>query len=187
MPLYVMNVTYPIVDREVIDFCRGKKAVLMVEEGQPEFIEQVLHKILRNADIPAKMHGKDLFPMAGEYTAQVMSERSALSSDAGAPMRCRIPHALRTSTASRSMTRSARLPTSCHRGHRVLHRLSGAGDFRDEAGGEELGPHHIAADIGCHLFSILPPFNIGATTMGYDLRPVPPPRSMSRRESARSH
>ena len=34
---------------------------------------------------------------------------------------------------------------------------------------KELGPHHVAADIGCHLFSILPPFNIGATTMGYGL------------------
>ena len=33
----------------------------------------------------------------------------------------------------------------------------------------ELGPHHVSGDIGCHLFSILPPFNIGATTMGYGL------------------
>jgi len=33
----------------------------------------------------------------------------------------------------------------------------------------ELGPHHVSSDIGCHLFSILPPFNIGATTMGYGL------------------
>ena len=33
----------------------------------------------------------------------------------------------------------------------------------------ELGPHHVACDIGCHLFSILPPFNIGNTTMGYGL------------------
>ena len=33
----------------------------------------------------------------------------------------------------------------------------------------ELGPHHVTCDIGCHLFSILPPFNIGATTMGYGL------------------
>jgi len=33
----------------------------------------------------------------------------------------------------------------------------------------ELGDHHISADIGCHLFSILPPFNLGATTMGYGL------------------
>ena len=33
----------------------------------------------------------------------------------------------------------------------------------------ELGAHHMSCDIGCHLFSILPPFNIGATTMGYGL------------------
>ena len=33
----------------------------------------------------------------------------------------------------------------------------------------ELGPSHVSADIGCHLFSILPPFNIGNTTMGYGL------------------
>ena len=37
---------------------------------------------------------------------------------------------------------------------------------------KELGQHHITADIGCHLFSILPPFNIGATTMGYGLGPA---------------
>ena len=34
---------------------------------------------------------------------------------------------------------------------------------------QNLGDHHIACDIGCHLFSILPPFNLGATTMGYGL------------------
>jgi indolepyruvate ferredoxin oxidoreductase alpha subunit len=33
----------------------------------------------------------------------------------------------------------------------------------------ELGVHHVSCDIGCHLFSVLPPFNIGATTMGYGL------------------
>ena len=33
----------------------------------------------------------------------------------------------------------------------------------------ELGTHHVSCDIGCHLFSIFPPFNIGATTMGYGL------------------
>jgi indolepyruvate ferredoxin oxidoreductase alpha subunit len=36
----------------------------------------------------------------------------------------------------------------------------------------EMGPHHVAADIGCHLFSIMPPFNIGSTTMGYGLGPA---------------
>ena len=33
----------------------------------------------------------------------------------------------------------------------------------------EVGEHHVSADIGCHLFSINAPFNIGATTMGYGL------------------
>src|SRR5690606_22464564 len=33
----------------------------------------------------------------------------------------------------------------------------------------EIGNFHVSCDIGCHLFSILPPFNIGNTTMGYGL------------------
>ena len=33
----------------------------------------------------------------------------------------------------------------------------------------ELGVHHVSSDIGCHLFQIMPPFEIGATTMGYGL------------------
>jgi indolepyruvate ferredoxin oxidoreductase, alpha subunit len=33
----------------------------------------------------------------------------------------------------------------------------------------ELGAHHVSCDIGCHLFSVLPPFDIGNSTMGYGL------------------
>jgi indolepyruvate ferredoxin oxidoreductase alpha subunit len=36
----------------------------------------------------------------------------------------------------------------------------------------ELGKHQIAADIGCHLFASLPPFEIGGATMGYGLGPA---------------
>jgi indolepyruvate ferredoxin oxidoreductase, alpha subunit len=36
----------------------------------------------------------------------------------------------------------------------------------------ELGKHQIAADIGCHLFGSLPPFEIGGATMGYGLGPA---------------
>ena len=49
IPLYVLNVTYPLVDEEVQRFCAGKRAVLVIEEGQPDFIEQNLHAILRKA------------------------------------------------------------------------------------------------------------------------------------------
>ena len=37
---------------------------------------------------------------------------------------------------------------------------------------QELGKHQIAADIGCHLFGSLPPFEIGGATMGYGLGPA---------------
>ena len=33
----------------------------------------------------------------------------------------------------------------------------------------EAGGYHVSADIGCHLFSSLPPFNIGNTVLGYGL------------------
>lgn len=33
---------------------------------------------------------------------------------------------------------------------------------------QDLGMHHISGDIGCHLFAAMPPFHLGATTMGYD-------------------
>jgi len=33
----------------------------------------------------------------------------------------------------------------------------------------DVGERHVAGDIGCHLFAALPPFEIGASTMGYGL------------------
>ncbi|HRD35540.1 MAG TPA: indolepyruvate ferredoxin oxidoreductase, partial [Rhodocyclaceae bacterium] len=72
IPLYVMNVTYPVIDTEVIEFCSGKQAVLLLEEGQPDYIEQNLHAILRKAGVATALSGKDVLPMAGEYTTAVM-------------------------------------------------------------------------------------------------------------------
>jgi indolepyruvate ferredoxin oxidoreductase alpha subunit len=34
---------------------------------------------------------------------------------------------------------------------------------------KESGKFHLSADIGCHLFSTLPPFDIGNTVLGYGL------------------
>src|SRR6185295_13525171 len=68
VPLYVLNVTYPLVDAEFVRFCAGKRAVLIVEEGQPDFIEQSVNTILRRADVQTRIHGKDFLPKAGEYT-----------------------------------------------------------------------------------------------------------------------
>src|ERR1700736_5946387 len=72
VPLYVMNVAYPLIDDELVEFCSGKTAVLMVEEGAPEYIEHALNTVLRRRDIETKVSGKDVLPMGGEYTAPVL-------------------------------------------------------------------------------------------------------------------
>src|SRR5271169_6790363 len=65
VPLHILNVTYPLVPDELAEFCSGKTAVLLVEEGQPDFIEQALHGILRRAGLATEIVGKGTFPMAG--------------------------------------------------------------------------------------------------------------------------
>jgi indolepyruvate ferredoxin oxidoreductase alpha subunit len=73
IPLYVLNVTYPLVPEEFVEFSLGKRALLIVEEGQPEYIEQSVNQFLRNADIQTRVVGKGPLPMAGEYTGAVVS------------------------------------------------------------------------------------------------------------------
>src|SRR6266567_930540 len=174
IPLYVMNVTYPLIDDEIVDFCKSKRAVLMVEEGQPEYIEQALHKVLRKADIPTKIYGKGELPMGGEYTASVMAAGVRNFLTAAAPEV--LPDHIRAPNDPSILTHDkikalaevvpARPPGFC----------TGCPERPIFAAmklvEKDLGAHHIAADIGCHLFSILPPFNIGATTMGYGLGPA---------------
>src|SRR5918995_4737169 len=50
IPLYVLNVVYPLVPEEIREFCAGKRAVLVVEEGQPAYIEDAINVELRRAD-----------------------------------------------------------------------------------------------------------------------------------------
>jgi indolepyruvate ferredoxin oxidoreductase alpha subunit len=164
LPLYVLNVTYPLVDEEVTRFCAGKRAVLMVEESQPEFLEQALNVILRRADIQTVVHGKDMLPMGGEYTAAVL--RAGLESFVG-----RYRPSLRPNTMQPAPVQPPGLEK--HVLPRPPSFCTGCPERPIFAAlklvERELGPHHVSCDIGCHLFSILPPFNIGATTMGYGL------------------
>jgi indolepyruvate ferredoxin oxidoreductase alpha subunit len=169
IPLYVMNVTYPVMESEVQRFCAGKVAVLLVEEGQPNYIEQNIATILRGAGLGTALHGKDLLADAGEYTAaEVMKGVRAFLQEYG-----RLPTNLPAPTV-RAKTKAiplkplaevvqARPPGFCagcperpiFTAMKLVER--------------KLGAHHISADVGCHLFSILPPFNLGNTTMGYGL------------------
>src|SRR3989440_963695 len=72
IPILALNVVYPLVPEEIGAFADGKKALLVLEEGQPEFIEQEIATLLRRADLQTRLHGKDLLQMAGDYTTEVM-------------------------------------------------------------------------------------------------------------------
>jgi indolepyruvate ferredoxin oxidoreductase alpha subunit len=171
IPLYVLNVTYPLIDDEVKDFCAGKRAVLMIEEGQPDFIEQNLHSILRKAELPTKIHGKDMLVMAGEYTAAVVTKGILKFVESYAPQ---MIGARELPTVVKPAAKSDMLPVLQSQVQpRPPSFCTGCPERPIFTGlklaERELGPHHVASDIGCHLFSILPPFNIGAHTMGYGL------------------
>ncbi len=174
IPLYVMNVSYPLIDDEIIAFAAGKKAVLMVEEGAPEYIEQALHTLMRRRDIQTKVSGKDLLPMGGEYTTPVLIKGLTGFLEVNAPQllgnRPPVPDpsAVLSDPKVKALAevvpaRPAGFCTGCP--ERPIFAAMKLVE-------KELGPHHVSADIGCHLFSILPPFNIGGTTMGYGLGPA---------------
>jgi len=174
VPIYVLNVTYPLIDDEVAAFAVNKKAILMVEEGQPEFIEQALNTILRRRDIQTKIAGKDVLPMAGEYTPAVVLKgiKAFLELHANTLLGNAPPLPDASSVLGDPKIKALgkavppRPPTFCvgcpERPIFAAMKLVQ----------QELGQHHVAGDIGCHLFASLPPFHIGDTTMGYGLGPA---------------
>ncbi|OEC99418.1 MULTISPECIES: indolepyruvate ferredoxin oxidoreductase subunit alpha [unclassified Rhizobium] len=174
VPLYVLNVAYPLVDDQIAEFCASKKAVLMVEEGAPEYIEQSLNTILRRRDIQTKVAGKDVLPMGGEYTAPVLMkgiknflevhQRVLLGNQPPLPDPTPVLNDPKIKALAEVVP--PRPPGFCIG---CPERPIFAAMKMVEG---ELGQHHISGDIGCHLFSILPPFNIGSTTMGYGLGPA---------------
>jgi indolepyruvate ferredoxin oxidoreductase alpha subunit len=178
VPLYVLNVTYPLVDAEFSRFCADKQGILLIEEGQPDFIEQNVNSILRKLDLQTRVHGKDMLPMAGEYTGGVLLQGMRTFLERYAPELLEQPALdLKTPAA----------PTAAGRSLQTIPIQSLGADVHPRPPSfctgcperpiftaikllvRELGQHHISCDIGCHLFSILPPFNLGATTMGYGL------------------
>jgi indolepyruvate ferredoxin oxidoreductase alpha subunit len=184
VPLYILNVAYPLVEEEVVRFCRGKRAVLMVEEGQPDYLEQNLNTILRRHGLDTAVHGKDLLPPGGDYTVAVLQQgvRGFLKRHHPAAFAAPVALALpsRKAVVDESVDQApvpAPVPPAQALAPLLPPRPPGLCVGCPERPifsslklvERELGMHHVSADIGCHLFSIMPPFNLGATTMGYGL------------------
>jgi indolepyruvate ferredoxin oxidoreductase alpha subunit len=173
IPLYVLNVTYPLVDDEFKTFCTGKRGLLIVEEGQPDFIEQNIHSILRKADVQTRVHGKEFLPMAGEYTGGVILQGIKKFIELYAPDMLNNASRHVPAVQNNALTNQVIADATAQVLPRPPSFCTGCPErpifTAIKMLEKELGPRHISCDIGCHLFSILPPFNVGATTMGYGL------------------
>lgn len=167
VPIYVLNVTYPLISDEIVGFCADKRAVLLIEEGQPEFIEHEMNSVLRRANLDTRLVGKSLLPRAGEYTGQVVKDGVSGFFREYAPSRVTAMEVSAAAAASNIAAlgdvvpaRPAGFCTGCP--ERPIFTAMKLAE-------RDVGAYHVSCDIGCHLFSILPPFNIGNTTMGYGL------------------
>ena len=177
IPIFCLNVTYPLVPDEITQFCAGKRAVLMVEEGQS--------RLSRAGDQRAPAQGRPQHHhrrQVGAADGRRIHRRgdAARASAASSKARCRA-----ASISSPSASGSPQLEGWKSEAQRLI----GAAVPKRPPGfctgcperpvfsaiklvERDLGKIHVAADIGCHTFSTLPPFNIGNSVLGYGLGPV---------------
>jgi indolepyruvate ferredoxin oxidoreductase alpha subunit len=171
-----LNVTSPLVPDQIANFCLNKRSVLVMEEGQPEYIEQEIATLLRRRDIQTPLHGKDWLPQGGEYTAEAMAQGLQAWSERYLPQtpvaaqaaqwlqdnrerRLAVAEQLK----ARGQTLPARPPSFCI--GCPERPVFSAIKLAQQA----IGPLHVSADIGCHALGTFEPFSTGHTILGYGM------------------
>ena len=172
LPILVLNATYPLVADQLVSFCAGKRAVLVLEEGHPEFIEFELAAVLGRAGGACVVRGKAAMGTTGEYSGEVImgglvrfvSEFCPSLSTAGAAAwRTEVDAVRARASALLASPVPVRPPGFCigcperpvFSALKLVER--------------ELGPRHVAADIGCHSFAMFEPFSTGNSILGYGM------------------
>jgi len=173
LPLLTLNVVYPLVPDQIIDFAREKKAVLVIEEGQPAYIEHEVASLLMRASVNVFLSGKDVLPMAGEYTSETLLDavgkflrqhQPALGNQLGdQAYAAEIEELRKTATKKLGAPVPPRPPGFCtgcpERPFFAALKLAE----------QEIGKVHYSADIGCHSFATFPPFGFGNSILGFGM------------------
>ncbi len=199
VPLLVLNVTYPLVTDEVVDFCRQHEAVMVLEEGAPEYIELDISAALRRAGVATALHGKDLMAAsgsaAGEYNVEVLARGligffdrylgaagdGRAADDVTATSQAIAANAIRAgldagrtwlaANTSRRSAAAALLGTPLP--PRPPNFCIGCPErpvfSALKLAQQAVGPVHVAADIGCHAFATFEPFSSGHSILGYGM------------------
>ena len=173
LPLLTLNVVYPLVPNQIIDFAKEKKAVLVIEEGQPAYIEHEVASLLMQAGVNVFLSGKDVLPMAGEYTSETLLDavgkflrqhQPALGNQLGdQAYAAEIEELRKTATKKLGAPVPPRPPGFCtgcpERPFFAALKLAE----------QEIGKVHYSADIGCHSFATFPPFGFGNSILGFGM------------------
>ena len=164
IPLLVLNVIHPLVPEQLVDFLEGKRRVLVLEEGMPNFIEQELKALAYDRALSVRIEGKDTVAAQGEYVPEVVL--AALTRFLGGDAEGRRAGLVRHVGRGKELLKAPlpkRPPAFCT-GCPERPMFSAL-----KIAQRELGETHVSADIGCHAFATLPPFNQGNTILGYGL------------------
>jgi indolepyruvate ferredoxin oxidoreductase alpha subunit len=171
IPILALNVVYPLVPEEITGFCADKKAVLVLEEGQPEFIEQEIATFLRRADVQTKLHGKDCMHMAGDYNVESLVRGLTKFVQQHAPHLDVSSGAAWLASVQRTKEKAGealgalpmRPPTFC----------TGCPErpvfSAMKLAAQDIGRPHVSMDVGCHCFGSFEPFSQGNTLLGYGM------------------
>jgi indolepyruvate ferredoxin oxidoreductase, alpha subunit len=172
IPIYVLNVAYPLIPDELKDFCARKRAVLVVEEGSPEYVEQQINVILRGAGSETRVLGKGCLPKSGDYTSDILlrgiaaflteTHPAGIEADAiAAHVQTMLAHKPAvTAEVGDIPPRPPNFCTGCPE-RPVFTAIKLAQ--------RDIGPTHISADIGCHSFATFAPFSLGNSILGYGM------------------
>ena len=172
LAILVLNVICPLVPEEIAQFCTGKRAVLVLEEGQPEFIEQEILAMLRRADVGTPVVGKGALPMAGEYTVEVIARGLASFCATHAPgiaLAAGIEWLAATTQRRDDVARELGKPLPARPPQFCIGCPERPVFAALKLVQQDLGPVHVAGDIGCHAFATFEPFSMGHSILGYGM------------------
>ena len=172
LSIYVLNVVHPLIPDEIISYAKKFKALLVIEEGQPQYIEQEIGLLLHKEKIEVDLKGKDILPMAGEYTSEVIYKGvfSFINSY--------IPDSQNfTNLNYNAEVDQLRDDVSSFLGKVVPARPPGFCTGCPERPffsalkmiEKDIGKIHVSTDIGCHSFATFAPFSFGQSILGYGM------------------
>ena len=170
--IYVLNIVHPLIPDEVISYAKKFKALLVIEEGQPQYIEQELGLLFHKEKIEVSLAGKDVLPMAGEYTSEVIHKGvfnfikkyiPDFSNFSNLDYNTEIDQLREKVSSSLGEVVPPRPPGFCT-GCPERPFFSALKMIE-----KDTGKIHISTDIGCHSFATFPPFSFGQSILGYGM------------------